>query len=129
MGFWFYDTGWSQFAFVMSSAAASVFLLVFSLYGVIRIWRERTILINYLLSMIVLTPLILFITVVETRYRFQIYPLLALFAGYGVVTLWQRRDWWRERALFVSLLIVFGNAALDAALSAEKLREKLGIWF
>ena len=129
MGFWFYDTGWSQFAFIMSSAVASVFLLVFGLYGVIKIWRERTILTNYLLWMIVLTPFILFITVVETRYRFQVYPLLALFAGYGVVTLWQRRDWWRERALLVSLLLVFGNAAIDAALSLEKLREKFGMFF
>lgn len=129
MGFWFYDSGWSQFAFIISSAAASVFLFVFGLYGISKLWRERTLVINYILWLILLTPLILFITVVETRYRFQIYPLLALFAAYGVVSLLSKRQWWRERALWVALVVIAGNGLLDAALSVEKLREKLGIWF
>jgi 4-amino-4-deoxy-L-arabinose transferase-like glycosyltransferase len=129
MGFWFYDSGWSQFAFIMSSVVASVFLFVFSFYGILKLWLDRNLKHNYLLWMIILTPLILFITVVETRYRFQIYPLLALFAGYGIVSLIGNRNFIRDRALWLSLLVVFGNGILDTLLSLEKLKERLGMFF
>lgn len=128
MGFWFYDSGWSQFVFVLSSALYAFLLFVFSLYGAIKLWSKRNNLLNYIFAFIVLTPLILFITVVETRYRFQIYPLLALLAGYGVFTFLTEKLSWKSKAFILSFILVSLNAIIDLSLSMDKLREKLSLF-
>ena len=128
MGFWFYDSGISQFVFILSSAIYVFLLFVFSLFGGIILWTKRNILINYLLAFIVLTPLILFITVVETRYRFQIYPLLALLAGYGLFTFLHNKFLWKSKAFLLSFVLISSNAVIDLLLSLDKLKEKLGLF-
>lgn len=128
MGFWFYDFGLSQLVFILSSALASLILFVSALFSAIKLWRERDSLLNYFFAFIILTPLILFITVVETRYRFQIYPLLAVLAGYGMVWFFQERQWWRNKAVLLALLIICSNTIIDLVLSVDKLKEKLGLF-
>lgn len=129
MGFWFYDSGLSQFLFILSSVIASVFLFIFTIFGIIKNWSNQNNLQKYWLWFAVTTPLILFITVVETRYRFQIYPLLAVFAAYGAVEFWQNKSLWKSRAFIFSVSIIFLNAIVDLALSMDKLKEKLGLFF
>lgn len=129
MGFWFYDSGLSQFVFIFSSAIYSFLLFLFSLYGGIMLWTRRNNLLNYLFSFIILTPLILFITVVETRYRFQIYPLLALIASYGLITLLNNKFLWKSRVFLLSFTFVSLNSIIDLLLSLDKLKEKLGLFF
>lgn len=129
MGFWFYDSGLSQLVFVLSSALASVFLFVFALFGLVRNWAQQTKLQKYWLWFTIATPLILFITVVETRYRFQIYPLLAVFAGYGAIDLWQNLTLFKSRAFVFSVSVIGLNTMIDLALSLDKLKEKLGLFF
>ncbi len=128
MGFWFYDTGWSQAAFVASSALASVLLFVFGLYGLMRAWREREPALSYLVALIILTPLILFVTVVETRYRFQIYPLLAVLAGFGAVD-WVKEMGWKKKAFVAAVALVLVNGAADLAMSWELVAERAGMWW
>jgi 4-amino-4-deoxy-L-arabinose transferase-like glycosyltransferase len=128
MGFWFYDSGISQFAFILSSSLYAFLLFVFSLFGGIRLWAKRNSLLNYFLAFIVLTPLILFVTVVETRYRFQIYPLVALLAGYGLFTFLSNKSLWKSKVFLFSFILVSFNAVLDLSLSLDKLKEKLGLF-
>jgi len=128
MGFWFYDFGWSQFVFVMASAFYAFLLFVFSLYGAIKLWTVRDSLLNYIFAFTILTPFILFITVVETRYRFQIYPLLALFAGYGIYIFLTDKLSWKTKAFLLSFILISLNAVIDLSLSIDKLKEKLGLF-
>ena len=128
MGFWFYDSGWSQAMFVVSSALASLLLFVFALYGLMRTWHEREPALSYLIAFTILTPLILFVTVVETRYRFQIYPLLAVLAGFGAVDFVTQRGW-RNKSFAFAAALVFLNGGVDAMLSLNKLSERLKMWF
>jgi 4-amino-4-deoxy-L-arabinose transferase-like glycosyltransferase len=129
MGFWFYDSGFSQLVFVLSSALFSVILFVFGLAGIIKLWADKNnILVKYIFWFTVFTPLILFITVVETRYRFQIYPLVALFAGYGIISVFKDRFWWKNRIFLMSVFLIGINSLIDLLLSLDKLKEKLGLF-
>lgn len=128
MGFWFYDSGLSQLAFILSSAVASLLLFIFSLYGILKIWREKNEAISYLFWMILFTPLILFITVVETRYRFQIYPLLAIFAGYGLIMWLAEANRMKDKHFWIAVLAVCLNGLLDLSLSVEKFFDKLRLF-
>ncbi len=89
MGFWFYDHGLSQIIFVIASGLSIAGLFVSGLAGIILAWwrREQK---WYLLALTVTAPIPLLVTVVQSRYRFQIYPFLALFGAYAVVKLWKK---------------------------------------
>lgn len=126
MGFWFYQTGLGQILFIFSSAVASVFLFIFGLAGAIKAFKEKKEGLNYLLAFTIITPLIIFITVVETRYRFQVYPLLAVFAGYYLVSLGALRRYWTDKLLWLAISLVFFNGLADLILSFDKLKERLG---
>ena len=115
--------------FILSSAAVWVFLFVFGLGGVFKAIVDRDKRLYYLLAFTVLTPLIIFITVVETRYRFQIYPLLAVFAGYFIVNLHGQIKWWREKTLRLAVILVVANGLLDLLLSLERFKERLDLFF
>lgn len=130
MGFWFYQHGLGQFLFLLSSAAASVFLFVLGLSGILKTIANREKRLYYLLALTIFTPLIIFITVIETRYRFQIYPLLAIFAGYFMVGLpFDRPKWWLEKTLWLAVVLVFSNGIIDLFLSLAKFKERLGLFF
>lgn len=128
MGFWFYLSGWGQFLFLMSSALASIILFIFSFGGMFSSIKLKNKSANYLLAFTIATPLIIFLTVVETRYRFQIYPLLAIFAGYFIVSLISAKDWWKNRIFQSATLIIILNGAIDLLLSIERFKERIG-WF
>jgi len=88
----------------------------------IKIKKET---IYYLAAFAIATPLIIFITVVETRYRFQIYPFLAIFAGFFIVELWQKRKWWQDRLLWLVAGLIFSNGLIDLFLSWAKFAQRL----
>lgn len=129
MGFWFYQKGLGQLLFILSSALASVVLFILGTGGAIKAVKSRSEPLYYLLALTVFTPLIIFVTVVETRYRFQIYPLLAIFAGYFAVGLLEQGKWWRQRILWVSLAIFAVDGLIDLFLSLEKVKDKLNLFF
>ncbi len=122
MGFWYYFAGAAKILFIFSSAAASVFLFIFGLAGAIKASKEKNEKLYYLLVFAAITPLILFVTVVETRYRFQIYPFLAIFCGYLLAN---GGKWRKGRAFFYAALIIFINGAIDFILNAERVLERL----
>lgn len=126
MGFWFYDSGWSQIIFVASSAAVSFFVLILALAGMILIIKSKNkpVALNYLALFTVATPIILFVTVVETRYRFQIYPFLAILAAYFIVEYKKDKNLWLK-ILVVASLVVIVNGGLDLAVNLESFKAKL----
>ncbi|MEK7080583.1 MAG: hypothetical protein AAB925_01990 [Patescibacteria group bacterium] len=129
MGFWFYQQGIGKLLMILSSALASMILFIFSLAGAIKAFKEKNAALKYLLAFAIATPLIIFITVVETRYRFQIYPLLAILAGYFLVSLGGAKKWWTDKILWLAIFIVSLNGLVDLILSFSKLKEKLGGFF
>jgi len=128
MGFWFYQSGIGQAIMLLSSAIVSVILFVFGLAGVIKSWDQKNEKLKYLVAFTIITPLIIFITVVETRYRFQIYPLLSILAGYFIVYLWQKEKRWVNKILWIAVAVIFINGLADLILSFDRFRERLG-WF
>ncbi len=128
MGFWFYQHGVGQLIFVVSSGIFQAILFVFGLAGIIRAIRRKDEKLRYLIAFAAATPLILFITVVESRYRFQIYPLLAVFAGYCFIGLAQNKHWFTDKMLWASITVLFLNAMLDFCLSIEIIKEKLKLF-
>lgn len=130
MGFWFYQQGLGKFIFILCSAAASVLLFISGLAGIFKSWKLKNEKIYYLLAFIVLTPLINFITVIETRYRFQVYPLLAVFAGFFIAYLFSKgKDFFRSKEFWLASAIVVANGLTDLLLSFEKFKERLGGFF
>jgi len=124
MGFWFYSSGWRQLLFVMSSAVFSLFVLIASFGGILQTVKLKEKSLHYLLAFTIITPLIIFITVVETRYRFQIYPFLAIFAAYFISSFMQNKKvWWS--ALWVALVLILANGLLDGLLNLAHFKEKL----
>ena len=128
MGFWFYQSGLGQLIFLICSSLASVFLFIFGLAGLAKAFKLNHRQLNYLLAFTILTPLIIFATVVETRYRFQIYPLLAIFAGYFIIYLAGQKKFWLNKTLWLFAGLVLANGLLDLVLSLDRFKERLG-WF
>lgn len=129
MGFWFYQTGVQQMVFIASSIVwiAGLFLAGFS--GIVHALRERRTLFYYLVILTLTSPLVLIPTVVQSRYRFQIYPFLALFAGYLIVQFMQNRQIWKEKVVWIPMVSLIAVSLIDMGLSFGKVLERVGGWF
>ena len=126
MGFWFYQSGWSQLIFVFSSALASVFLFTFGFAGIFAAIKKEinnTFLI-YLIAISFLTFLSVVPVLFETRYRLPIYPFMAIFAGFFIVRIIVfRSDYLRY--LVSSFLILSFIASINIILEYGKILEKM----
>lgn len=128
MGFWFYQTGVQQMIFIASSLVgiAGLFLAGFS--GIAHALRERRTLFYYLVILTLTSPLVLIPTVVQSRYRFQIYPFLALFAGYVIVQFMHNRRVWKEKVVWIPVVALVAVSLIDVGLSFGKIIERIGVW-
>jgi 4-amino-4-deoxy-L-arabinose transferase-like glycosyltransferase len=79
-----------------------------------------------LLALAIMMPLSIAALVVETRYRFGVYPFLAVFAGLGLAALSEAKSW-RERFYRVApvLLLVFLNTIFDVVRNLGRILERL----
>lgn len=105
MGFWFYQTGWSQLVFIMASGLSISALFISGFSGLVLATKKKTELLNYVIVLSLSAPLLLLPTVVQSRYRFQIYPFLALFAGYAWVE-------WKSNRLLAKKTVLWVACAL-----------------
>lgn len=126
MGFWFYNSGIKQMLFVASSLLASLILFIAGFAGVFKSIHDKNTGNNlkYFIIFTVTTPLLIFITVVETRYRFQIYPMLAIFAGYFIAS-FKEDPKNSVRYLIVASLLMLLNGFIDLGISWESFQEKI----
>ncbi len=125
MGFWFYNSGVEQALFVISSAIFSFFTITLGIGGFLSFLKkqDKNPKIRYLAYFTVATPLIIFITVVETRYRFQIYPFLSLFAAYFIFEI--KENSMEYKTLAISFCVVLFNASLDLLINYDSFKEKI----
>lgn len=136
MGFWFYQSGWGQLVFVLSSALASVILFTFGFAGIFACLRRQAALkkekkisqLIYLMVFMLLTCLAIIPILIETRYRLPIYPLMAIFAGFFIASvLIFKKEYLKY--LVASFSLLFVSSAINAIVEYHKIGEKLGQFF
>ena len=116
MGFWFYQHGIGQITFVACSGISIVVLFIFGITGIVLEYKKRCELPLYLIAFACIAPILLMATVVESRYRFQIYPFLALFAGVSMVSLFFHEKEVKKYLIGVGIFL-FCISLIDAARS------------
>ncbi|MDO8499687.1 MAG: glycosyltransferase family 39 protein [bacterium] len=129
MGFWFYQTGPSQLIFIAASAFSIAVLFIAGIAGMIKLWAGKDSLCRYLVCLAVTAPLPLLITVVQSRYRFPIYPFLAIFAGYFIVYAVRHAKWWREKYFLAPTVVLLFVSLADLSANVEKILDRLRIFF
>ena len=107
MGFWFYQTGLPKLAFIISSGMAIAIIFMTGFSGIVLSWFEKNKLTRYLIVFAITSPLVLLPTVVQSRYRFQIYPFLVLFGAYFLSQLFIKHQRAKRILLAVTLFLVF----------------------
>lgn len=127
MGFWFYQSGIKQLLFVFSSLGWGAVFFISGYSGLFTLWRERRTLFNYFIVFALLAPLPLIFTVVQSRYRFQIYPFLAIFGGYFISRLLEDRRT-VKKYLKMAVIILLIVSLLDAAYFLPLIKERLGLF-
>ena len=93
MGFWLYLNGKpiDRLITIGLSGAFTVLLFVFGVAGVWRYFRENIREKYFLLGAVLLQPVVVIPTYVETRYRYPFYLFLVFFAAYAVWLLWNKK--------------------------------------
>lgn len=124
MGFWFYDQGWSQIIFVALSGVSIALLFIFGLTGLLLGLIERDDKKWYLIALALTAPLPLLATVVESRYRFQIYPFLALFGACAFSQLMEKKVLTRK-VFLISVVVLVGLSLIDVGMSWDVVIEHL----
>lgn len=132
-GWWPYLQGWEKLVTLLASAAYSVALFTLGIAGFLLMLR--TYLKNspgleaqnrfavFLILFLGIPLAVVFITV-ETRYRYPVYPILAMFSGYVIYAMAQR---WKSILKFVQISFLFLtlNAAFDFARNFSRILEKI----
>lgn len=127
MGFWFYQSGLGQLVFVASSLIATATLFVSGFSGLVLDWKQNA-LFKYLAFFALSAPLVLLPTVVESRYRFQIYPFLAVFGAYFLNAL-AKKNPSAFKALSKAGVFLLLISLLDILIFWETVVERLGrLW-
>lgn len=128
-GWWPHLTGWPKWITVLSSALHSAALFIVGFFGVwlaIRSAGEAGIKkrARYLFALGSMLPLSVMALVVETRYRVPLYPILAVFAGYGSFQIIKEgRGLFKVFVLVVSPL--FLNTIFDVVRNWERIAGRL----
>lgn len=123
MGFWFYQSGVRQALFVAFSALAEGVLFFMGFSGLFFSFREKKPL-HYTLVILALTsPIVLLPAVVESRYRFQVYPFLAIFSGYALMAWYRNWGFIKKNILGVGIFL-FTVSLIDVVQSWYLLLER-----
>ncbi len=125
MGFWFYQTGLSQMIFVGSSLIGIAVLFIGGVTGMTILLKEKQFRYNVLVVSALTAPLLLIPTVVQSRYRFQIYPFLAIFAAYAFVKAKQTPVWWKSPWFVAPGAALAVLSAIDILLSSPVIMQRI----
>lgn len=124
-GWWFHLSGMEQMLTVLSSALYSVVLFTLGLSGVIlsikKTFNGRVALMTVLFFSM---PLSIIFIIVETRYRYPVYPFLAIFAGYAVHAFFRERRF-TIRVTAVTFMVLLANTAFDVLRNIDRIIEKI----
>ncbi len=128
-GFWPFLSGAGKMVLLAVSSLYSILLFTFGAFGAWCAWRDAALgearkkLLLYGILIVSMPVSIIFI-IVETRYRYPIYPLLAVFAGYGVWVLVQKR---KEvmKTLFAVTSVLLLNTVFDIMRNFSRIIERV----
>ena len=95
---------------LMSSGLFWLIALVFGLSGIFICLKKKDFFLNMLIGLAVCGPISVIPIVVGSRYRYQIYPLLAIFAAYFLIILFQRK----QKILYKIPLTIFAVLVLNS---------------
>lgn len=124
MGFWFYQTGIKQIIFVFSSVLSIAVLFVVGFSGMAASLKEKKPFFYYFIALAFTSPLVLIPTVVQSRYRFQIYPLLAIFGGYFLVNFFTHKSGYKKNFVIVGSVLL-AISLIDLLLFLPTILERL----
>ena len=109
------------------SGLYSVLIFVFGFAGIFFAFKylsaEEKYSLKILLAMALLTPVSIMFIVVETRYRFPIYPFLAVFGGFGLHCVFKLKKGFQ--VLFLVFLFFSLNACFDFISNGKLFMERL----
>ncbi len=125
-GFWFHLHGLSKALTLVTSAIFGTFIFTLGAWGIWQIRylsevdRKRAWL---LLALLVTMPLAIVGIIVETRYRFLVYPFFAIFAAFGMHEFLSRKL--RIKPAIWIALFLFANTAFDILRNWGRIIERL----
>lgn len=132
-GWWPYLQGWEKSITLLASAAYSIALFTLGIAGfllMIRTYLKNILGLEasnrfavFLILFLGIPTAVIFI-IVETRYRYPVYPILAMFSGYVIYAMARR---WESILKFVqiSFLFLMLNSAFDFARNFSRILEKI----
>lgn len=124
--FWFHLSGVSRLLTLIFSVIYVLVLFVFSffgLWGVRSLEKERRKKMLLLLAFLAMMPLAVVGVIVETRYRFLAYPFFAIFAGYGLHLLLERKE--KQKVMLWVVTIFFANTFFDIVRNFDRIIEHI----
>lgn len=126
MGFWFYATGAVKMSIVFSSLIWIGALFTAGFAGLLAMWKEKEEKIKYFVLLAATAPVFLLVTVVQSRYRFQIYPFLAVGVGYIAYEVWKKKGTWKQKTVWIPIVMLGVFTLIDVFLSFQTVLERLG---
>jgi 4-amino-4-deoxy-L-arabinose transferase-like glycosyltransferase len=140
MGFWFYQSGFFQWLFILSSIGAGFMLFSLSFSGILLTWiparqssasaggRERNEALRDLSLFAFFTAFAIIPIIITTRYRLPIYPILSIFAAFVVMRTYRN---FKETIPFVlgGTAIVLLIAGIDFLQFSEKIFGRIRTMF
>jgi len=128
-GFWLTFSPLQKMVTALFSGIFSVLIFVLGFFGIfsaikhLKGKKEEFLKIKYLLGIAFLLPAAVIAIIVETRYRFPIYPFLAIFSGFGLYGFFKlKRDW---KIFFIVFGFIFANTVFDLLLNKELFIERI----
>lgn len=125
-GFWFHLHGISKALTLFASAVFSIILFILGAWGILAVKsllpadKKRA---RYFLGMLVMMPLAVVGLIIETRYRFLIYPFFAVFAGFGLDVLLKKEIAWKPALVVAGVFVL--NAAVDILSNIGRIIERI----
>jgi hypothetical protein len=117
-----------QWLLIAASAIGTAFLFIFAVTGALLFWHDRSSLRVAFLGFVIAKPLAVIPFYVETRYRYGIYPLLALLAAFPAVAFWHA-DADRKKTILKILggvcILFLAMSAIDAWYSFDTIMTRL----
>lgn len=128
-GHWPYLSYQMRLLTYISSGIFSVILFAFGLSGLFYAYKKfkDDQKIKLLIYLTLLTPLPFILTQVETRFRYLIYPLLAIFAGYCLILLSQqcKKNILLKKIIITTVAILSINTLFDLYINFDRFISKL----
>lgn len=114
--FWFHLKGIAILITVLVSSGFAFVIFSSGIAGGLKLLKEKKFSANLLIAFAITAPVVVIPLVVETRYRYQIYPFLIIFSGYFLAGIKSnlKEKCFRNMFLIVALILIL-NSVFDLA--------------